>query len=221
MFALSIDSNRKCEVAIAIWALWFSRNKYVHENKMQHAKENVTFIRGFGLGYQDSALNLKHSKPRAMVKWIPLPQGWVKIKVDAGISVAKNCVVLCFIIRNEEGLIMGSGFKSHHLTGSVVIAETMVVFHGLQFALDLGFTRVILESDSRLGVHNIQQTNEDYSESRHFTWDVKNFAKSFHSCYFQFTVRKGIERHTKWRVVACELRRICYGLKMRLRKWWK
>ncbi|MBA0669800.1 hypothetical protein Goklo_029054, partial [Gossypium klotzschianum] len=32
------------------------------------------------------------------------------------------------------------------------------VLHGLQFALDLGFTNVILESDSKLVIQNIQQT---------------------------------------------------------------
>ncbi|MBA0818947.1 hypothetical protein Gohar_021537 [Gossypium harknessii] len=55
-----------------------------------------------------------------------------------------------FIIRNDEGFIMGSGFQGHNLVHSVVIAEALVVLHELQFALDLGFTNVILESDSRL-----------------------------------------------------------------------
>ncbi|MBA0755628.1 hypothetical protein Gogos_020242, partial [Gossypium gossypioides] len=62
---------------------------------------------------------------------------------------------------------------------------------GLQFALDLGFTNVILESDSKLVIQNIQQTSEDYSESRPFTWDAKNLARSFSSCRFQFVTREG------------------------------
>ncbi|MFQ6619769.1 hypothetical protein Gotur_000636, partial [Gossypium turneri] len=45
---------------------------------------------------------------------------------------------------------MGSEFQGHNLVHSVVIAEALVVLHGLQFALDLGFSNVILESDSRL-----------------------------------------------------------------------
>ncbi|MBA0795531.1 hypothetical protein Gohar_006389 [Gossypium harknessii] len=46
---------------------------------------------------------------------------------------------------------MGSGFKGYNLVRSVVIAEATTVLHGLQFALDLGLTKVILESDSKLG----------------------------------------------------------------------
>ncbi|MBA0605007.1 hypothetical protein Godav_017623 [Gossypium davidsonii] len=100
------------------------------------------------------------AQPRSMVKWLPPPQGWVKINVDAGLSVAKN-------------------------------EQSLVVLHGLQFALDLGFSNVILESDSRLVVNNIQKSSEDYSESRLFTWDVKNLARKFQRCRFQFIAREG------------------------------
>ncbi|MBA0753984.1 hypothetical protein Gogos_005444 [Gossypium gossypioides] len=79
---------------------------------------------------------------------------------------------------------MGSGFKWHNLIRSVVIAEAIAVLHGLQFALDLGFTNVILESDSKPVIQNIQQTSEDYSESRPFTWNAKNLARNFSSCRF-------------------------------------
>ncbi|MFQ6664344.1 hypothetical protein Gotur_031496, partial [Gossypium turneri] len=65
---------------------------------------------------------------------------------------------------------VGSGFKGYNLVRSVVIAEATTVLHGLQFALDLGLTKVILESDSKLVIQNIQQKSEDYSESRPFTW---------------------------------------------------
>lgn len=79
---------------------------------------------------------------------------------------------------------MGSGFQRHNLVHSVVIAEALAVLHGIQFALDMGFSKVILESDSRLVVNNIQKSREDYSESRPFTWDTKNLARKFQCCRF-------------------------------------
>ncbi|MBA0669801.1 hypothetical protein Goklo_029054 [Gossypium klotzschianum] len=66
--------------------------------------------------YWGSTLTLKYLKPRSMVKWMPSLQGWVKINVDARLSVAKRHAV-----------------------------SATAVLHGLQFALDLGFTNVILE----------------------------------------------------------------------------
>ncbi|MBA0755499.1 hypothetical protein Gogos_021255 [Gossypium gossypioides] len=183
--------NRKWLIAVSIWAIWFSRNKFVHERKVQSLEEIVTFIWSFGSEYRSSAESLKHPQPRSMVKWSPPPQGWFKVNVDAGVSIANNRVVTDFIIRNDEGFIMGSGFQRHNLVLSVVIAEAIAVLHGLQFALDMGFSRVILESDSRLVVNNIQKSSEDYSESRPFTWDVKNLARKFHCCRFQFVAREG------------------------------
>ncbi|MBA0730305.1 hypothetical protein Golax_022682 [Gossypium laxum] len=86
---------------------------------------------------------------------------------------------------------MGSGFQRHNLVHSVVIAEAIAVLHGLQFTLDMGFPKVILESDLRLVVNNIQKLSEDYSETRPFTWDAKNLAKKFQCYRFQFIAREG------------------------------
>ncbi|KAK8351233.1 hypothetical protein V6Z12_A05G019700 [Gossypium hirsutum] len=185
------DRNKKGLIVVTIWALWLSRNKLVHERMTQSLEEIVTFIRGFGLEYRSCAENLKHPQPRSMVRWMAPPQGWVKINVDAGVSVAKKRAVSGFIIRNDEGFIMGSGFQEHYLVQSVVMAKALAVLHRLQFALNLGFPKVILESDSRLVVNNIQQTCEDYWETRPFTWDVKNLARKFRFCRFQFIAREG------------------------------
>ncbi|KAA3469357.1 reverse transcriptase [Gossypium australe] len=182
-------SIRKDDIAITIWALWFSRNKYLHEKKTQSTEEVVTFIRGFGMKFWGSTLTLKHPKPRSMVKWVPLPQGWVKINVDAGFSVANKHVVSGFIIRNAEGLIMGSGsgFKGHNLVQSV----------RLQYCMGTNLHWIWDSQTSFL--RNIQQTSEDYSKSRPFTWDAKNLARNFSSCRFQFVAR---ERNVAAHVMA-------------------
>ncbi|MBA0881503.1 hypothetical protein Goshw_009000 [Gossypium schwendimanii] len=74
-----------------------------------------------------SAENLKHPQPRSMVKWSPPPQGWLKINVDARLSIAKKRAVSDFIIRNDEEFIMGLGFQGHNLVHSVVIAEVLAM----------------------------------------------------------------------------------------------
>ncbi|KAG8483281.1 hypothetical protein CXB51_022345 [Gossypium anomalum] len=76
--------------------------------------------------YQSSAMNLKHPQPRALVRWMPPPQMWVKVNIDAGLSVAKN----------EQFQILRT-----YLVRAVVTAEALAVIHGLQFALNLGFTK--------------------------------------------------------------------------------
>ncbi|MBA0865624.1 hypothetical protein Goshw_013892 [Gossypium schwendimanii] len=45
-----------------------------------------------------------------MIHWNPPPSNWVKMNVDTGFSVAKQLATSGFVIKNEEGLIVGSGF---------------------------------------------------------------------------------------------------------------
>lgn len=67
---------------------------------------------------------------------------------------------------------MGSGHRVHNLFCLVAMEEVLAVLHELQFAKDLGFSRSILESDSKTTVKNIQSPGEDYSEKRVVTWEV-------------------------------------------------
>ncbi|PPS07939.1 hypothetical protein GOBAR_AA12707 [Gossypium barbadense] len=86
---------------------------------------------------------LKHPKPRVLIKWEPLPMNWVKVNVNTGFFEANHHVVLGFLIRNDDGNLMGLRFKMHNLVKKVVLVEKVVVLHGLQFMRDMGFLRVI------------------------------------------------------------------------------
>ncbi|MBA0877753.1 hypothetical protein Goshw_026330 [Gossypium schwendimanii] len=71
------------------------------------------------------------------------------------------------------------------------MAEAIAALHGLQFASDMGFSHVILESDSKLTIKNLTFPGGDYSETRSVTFDVKVWARSFSGCRFEFTARQG------------------------------
>ncbi|MBA0592257.1 hypothetical protein Gorai_009241, partial [Gossypium raimondii] len=60
----------------------------------------------------------------------------------------------------------------------------------MQFALEMGFAKIILESDSRTIIKNLQATKEDYSEIRLIIWDEKALARIFSSCCFEFVARE-------------------------------
>ncbi|MBA0662126.1 hypothetical protein Goklo_006313 [Gossypium klotzschianum] len=108
-------SNTKEEIAITIWAIWFARNKLLHERETQSVKEVITFIRGYASAYE-------------------LGQS----EVDVGFSEANNRVAPGFLIRNDDSNLMGLRFRMHNLVRTVVLAEAMAVLHGLQFESHLG-----------------------------------------------------------------------------------
>ncbi|MBA0880904.1 hypothetical protein Goshw_019659 [Gossypium schwendimanii] len=104
-------------------------------------------------------------------------------------SAAKQIAALGFIFRNEEGEIIRSGFRTNTLVKSVVMAEAIAMLHGIQFASEMGFMQVILESDSKI--------------------DVKALARSFLVCRFEFiaregnTVAHGMAEEGMWRLENC------------------
>lgn len=59
-------------------------------------------------------------------------------EVDVGFSEANNRVAPGFLIRNDDGNLMGLRFRMHNLVRTVVLAEVMAVLHGLQFESHLG-----------------------------------------------------------------------------------
>ncbi|MBA0803308.1 hypothetical protein Gohar_013538 [Gossypium harknessii] len=51
---------------------------------------------------------------------------------------------------------MGSCFRIHNLFSSVFMVEAVAVLHGLQFAQEMGFLHVVLQSDSRTVILKLQ-----------------------------------------------------------------
>ncbi|MBA0743134.1 hypothetical protein Gogos_005852, partial [Gossypium gossypioides] len=71
------------------------------------------------------------------------------------------------------------------------MVEETALLHGIQFALEMGFMEIIIESDSKIVIKNIISLEEDYTEIRSITWDVKALARNFSSCRFEFIAREG------------------------------
>lgn len=101
----------------------------------------------------------------------------------------------------RKDLSLGSGFRKHHLVVSVNLAEAIAMLHGIQFASDMGFLRVILESDSKVTINHLKSPAEDYSEMRPITGDVKAWAIKFIECRFEYT---GINGNLAAHVMAKE-----------------
>ncbi|MBA0776670.1 hypothetical protein Gotri_011635 [Gossypium trilobum] len=89
------------------------------------------------------------------------------------------------------------------------MAEAIAMLHGIQFASEMGFMLVILERDSKIVIKNVQSIEEDYSETRPITWDVKALARNFLVCRFEFIAREGntvahaVAEEGMWRLKNC------------------
>ncbi|KAL4311287.1 hypothetical protein GQ457_01G023050 [Hibiscus cannabinus] len=84
-----------------------------------------------------------------------------------------------------------SSCQAHSSISTVFMAEALAVLHGLQFTLNLSFTRVILESDLRTIIQKLQSGEDDHSCVSSTIWYIIYLSKYFMDCRFSFTPRGG------------------------------
>ncbi|MBA0555058.1 hypothetical protein Golob_014120, partial [Gossypium lobatum] len=122
-------------ILITAWAIWFGRNKQVMEGK------------------QD---------PRA--NWNPLNENFVKLNFDVAYKGNSRTSCSGFVIGNSNGQTMGSGFKQNRNISYAFSAEALSCLQGLTFANDMGFSRLIVESDACTIISRIERDREDRSK---------------------------------------------------------
>lgn len=94
------------------------------------------------------------------MKWMPLPCELYKVNFDAAWTKDQEYVGIGVVIQNHIGdflarmNMVGSRAKSEEVT------EFIAARASLTFALDAGFTRIILEGDN-LGVINATRSREE------------------------------------------------------------
>ncbi|KAL4361670.1 hypothetical protein GQ457_04G031690 [Hibiscus cannabinus] len=184
-------ANRHQEILIIIWAIWFARNKLVHENTVQTRSEIVTFIRGYLAELKAVSTKLSHPNVRVAVRWVPPHENQVKINVDASFSSTATRSTSGMIIRDNKGLILGAAYRINFRVYSVFEAEALAVLQGLQFGKDIGCNDVCVEGDAKSIIRKLQLGLEDLSTVRPIIADIKALAKRFRSCSFSFVGRSG------------------------------
>ena len=93
------------------------------------------------------------------------------------------------MVRNEEGLVLASLSQQIPLPATVLEVETLAAKRALEFAIEIGAHRVILEGDSTILINALQSTNHSLAHFGQLAEDVKYLASCFRKCMF-FHVRR-------------------------------
>ena len=76
-----------------------------------------------------------------------LPNGWLKVNVDAAVNAEKQVAGLGVVITDGNQNCITAAINTSRYFGNVAMAEAAAVKWGLQVALRVGGTYVLLESD--------------------------------------------------------------------------
>ena len=113
----------------------------------------------------------------------------VKINFDGAVFSKENKSGIGVVVRNENGLVLGSCTKRLSQAYSAMEIETMVATTALVFASELGVRQAILEGDSMAVIKALKEFKYPLSPLGLLLEDVIMFSQKIDTMLYSHTKR--------------------------------
>ena len=114
-------------------------------------------------------------------EWRPPPQDWFKVNWDGVVNKIKGFVGMGVVVRDCQGMVVATLRKRKPLITDPFLAESYGALKAVQFARDLGLSKVVLEGDSLQAIQALQGDQEVWCSASMFLFEAKlgliNFAR--------------------------------------------
>ena len=111
--------------------------------------------------------------PLTRVAWHPPPDGCLKINFDGATFNDINKAGLGVVIRDSFGQVLASLSEQIQLPFSSDLVEAMATARALSFVAEFGFSRFILEGDSKLIIKALQSKEDSLAPFGHILATTK------------------------------------------------
>ncbi|KAL6546504.1 hypothetical protein OROMI_022225 [Orobanche minor] len=185
---LKCEESKKLFGAL-IWGMWISRNQLVFNRKK--ITVTLSFSGAMKLIWERQKVesNLSpHTRVTVAEKWEPPAQGVVKINSDASIRVSSGTGIGT-VARGENGGVLKASAKLMLDVYGVEEAEALGVHHGLLFAQEWGFRRIIIETDSSNVFYRLRNPREEFTYLGSIISDILKLTSEFDSVSFSLVRR--------------------------------
>ncbi|KAA3468379.1 reverse transcriptase [Gossypium australe] len=190
MFVTTSAENRRV-LTITFWALWFTRNKLIHEGRKFSIQDILCFIQRYAWELKLNGAKNSLSLPTTTVFWHPPPLGVIKLNFDASFNKDPNSSIAAVIARNDKGLVMGVCVYQYVDIVDAFVAEARACERALLFAIDMGFRKIILEGDSLTIIKKVGSNLEDRSVIRPITVNIRKLEKLVEDISYRFIPSRG------------------------------
>ncbi|RYR15710.1 hypothetical protein Ahy_B04g072626 [Arachis hypogaea] len=141
---------------MAISSIWYERNKLVfYEANSQPVKvveEIKSRCREYTKVMKKQGLARKMTKkPDNLIRWYPPDADYLKINVDGSFYAHNGNAACGGVVRDNLGKFL-KGFACNLGSCSIMHAELWGIIKGLQIAIDNGYNRIVIESDSMMAI---------------------------------------------------------------------
>ncbi|KAL5777552.1 hypothetical protein ACOSP7_010478 [Xanthoceras sorbifolium] len=126
---------------------------------------------------------------------------------DVALNEVSQLVGLGVVLRDHLGQVLGSSRQRVPAGFSPAIAEATAIFRGLRFALDIGVTLSLVESDASLAVGLINGSADTSANIGLVILDIKRCLFEFLNCQISFVPRAAnfvAHRLVKFTLFSCE-----------------
>ncbi|XP_030924555.1 uncharacterized protein LOC115951512 [Quercus lobata] len=157
---------------VVLWNLWRRRNN------LRLGKPTIPLDKVLEHSWEQRFES--HSSPltsttpttKQPARWTPPPDHWYKLNFDGATFADKDTAGIGIMVRNSDGLVMASLAQQIPLPPSVIEVETLAARRALEFALELGFERIILEGDSESLDNALKMECRNFTMYGHLVQDI-------------------------------------------------
>ncbi|GMI75734.1 hypothetical protein like AT4G29090 [Hibiscus trionum] len=186
----NLNPEKKVVLMVTYWAVWYERNKLIHDGTIASVHDTKAFIRAFIREYEDVNTICPPGIVEREGKWEAPAENLIKFNFDAAFDIHTKASVSAAIGRNHAGLIMASCVTHHNHVFDAFVAEALACLQAVTYAKELGFDKVIIEGDNITVIKRVCSTSMDGSVIGPIIYDIKSIAGQFESIEFRFVQRK-------------------------------
>lgn len=128
---------QKRVVSCTLWAMWFDRNKRVHEAISRTNIELANFIFQY-LQELDGLENDIHTEVMNKQKWEPPPREWAKVNFDGAFDIKDSRSKVGVVIRDSDGVVLVSRSFSSERIPSTFAVEAVASVVAIKIAVEIG-----------------------------------------------------------------------------------
>ncbi|XP_057452882.1 uncharacterized protein LOC130744739 [Lotus japonicus] len=173
------EEDTMAEIFNLIWAIWCRRNAWTFDGQLWDIEK--TLAKAACIGVSEPSHNISPPASSEPIKWKAPPSGFYKLNVDAAIKTNIG-IGLGAIIRNNKGKTMAAATWMIEEIEDSALAEAAGVKWALKLAKDLGFDRVLLETDSLLFVKQWENNQSGISYLGDVVRECKYISSAFSLC---------------------------------------
>ena len=177
--------------AMLTWNIWFRRNQartappgWPLDQIAQQAYQSLQEFR-----------SAQPRKPTAatpgQVRWQPPLANLIKINFDGVVFKDEDRAGIGVVVRDSFGLVLASLSHNIPLPHSVVNLETLAACRALEFSLELGFHKAILEGDSLIVMSALRDPSPSLASYGLLIQDAQWLARFFTCISYQHVGRVG------------------------------